>query len=71
LVDKAIRRRFAVTLAGNEGVFAGVLTESDSETWVFEDCETVPKSPGETPQPIVGRVFIERTSVAYLQELPR
>lgn len=64
LVDKAVRRRFAVTLTGGEGEFGGVLTESDSESFVFERCST-PKG-----EDIVGRVFVDRISVAYLQELP-
>jgi small nuclear ribonucleoprotein (snRNP)-like protein len=70
LIQKAIRRRFAVTLREGEGVFAGVLTDFDSLTWVFEQCSTVPKAAGETPEPIQGRVFIDRANVAYLQELP-
>lgn len=70
LIKQAIRRRFAVTLRENEGVFAGVLTESDTTTWVFEQCSTVPKAPGETPEPIQGRVFVDRAQVSYLQELP-
>lgn len=64
LVDQAVRRRFAVTLAGGEGSFGGVLTEFDRDVYVFEQCST---SKGED---IVGRVFIDRISVAYLQELP-
>ena len=70
LIKKAVRLRFAVTLKQNEGTFAGVLTESDANTWVFEQCSTVPKATGETPQPIQGRVFVDRATVAYLQELP-
>jgi len=70
LVDQAIRRRFAVTLRGNEGVFAGVLTDTDPVTWVFEQCSTVPKAAGETPELIQGRVYIDRSQVAYIQELP-
>jgi small nuclear ribonucleoprotein (snRNP)-like protein len=70
LVNKAIRRRFAVTLCGNEGVFSGVLTESDDITWVFDDCATVPSTPDAESQPIAGRVYIDRVNVAYLQELP-
>ena len=64
LINRAIRRRFAVTLAGNEGSFAGILTESDETTWVFEHC-TTPNG-----EDIAGRVFIDRLNVAYLQELP-
>jgi len=70
LINRAIRRRFAVTLRGNEGVFAGVLTDTDPVTWVFEQCSTVPKAAGETPEPIQGRVYIDRSQVAYIQELP-
>lgn len=70
LIRRAVRGRFAVTLKGNEGVFAGILTESDQNTWVFEQCSTVPKAVGETPEPIQGRVFVDRSQVAYLQELP-
>jgi hypothetical protein len=70
LIKKAVRARFAVTLKGNEGTFAGVLTETDTATWVFEQCSTIPKQLGETPEPITGRVFVDRAQVAYLQELP-
>ncbi len=70
LINQAVRRRFAVTLKNNEGTFAGVLTETDASTWVFEQCSTIPKQPGETPEPITGRIFVERSQVAYLQELP-
>lgn len=70
LIKKAIRKRFAVTLRSGEGAFAGVLTESDNSTWVFDQCSTVPVTVGETPEPISGRVYVERSTVAYLQELP-
>lgn len=70
LINKAIRRRFAVTLRDNEGTFAGILTDTDAVTWVFEQCSTVPGGDGETPVPIQGRVFVDRAQVAYLQELP-
>ena len=70
LIKQAVRQRFAVTLKNNAGIFAGVLTETDPTMWVFEQCSTVPKQPGETPEPISGRVFVDRAQVAYLQELP-
>jgi small nuclear ribonucleoprotein (snRNP)-like protein len=69
LVTKAIRKRFAVTLKGSEGVFSGILVETDATTWVFDDCATVPRTPDATPDPIAGRVYIDRANVAYLQEL--
>jgi hypothetical protein len=70
IVNKAIRRRFAVTLKQNEGVFSGVLTELDAKTLVFEQCQTVPGNDGGTPSPIIGRVFVDRETIAYFQELP-
>lgn len=63
LITRAMRRRFAVTLTGNEDIFSGVLTESDGDTWVFEDAQT---AKGEV---IAGRVFVDRIAVAYLQEI--
>lgn len=70
LVDKAVHRRFAVTLADNQGIFSGILTEFDENLWVFEDCATMPGATDATPEPIAGRVFIDRINVSYLQELP-
>lgn len=69
LVSKAIRRRFVATLKANEGVFSGVLTELDRDTMVFEQCKTVPPTEGGTPNTIAGRVFVERASLAYLQDI--
>ncbi|MEZ0366800.1 hypothetical protein ACAG26_24305 [Mycobacterium sp. pUA109] len=68
-LKRALRRRFAVTLRGNEGVFSGFLTEFDDRVLVLEQCETVPTTPGETPNKIIGRVFVDRENVAYVQEL--
>jgi len=70
LIRGVVRRRFAVTLKSGEGVFSGVLTEYDPKTFVFEQCQTVPTNEGGTPSPIVGRVFVDRDTVAYIQELP-
>lgn len=70
LIRKAIRRRFAVTLKSGEGVFSGVLTEFDAKTLVFEQGHTVPGNEGGTSAPIIGRVFVDRDTVAYFQELP-
>lgn len=70
IVKRSVLRRFAVTLRANEGVFSGVLTDLDAKTLVFEQCQTVPDNEGGTPSPIVGRVFVDRDTVAYFQELP-
>jgi len=60
---KELRKRFAVTLADNEGVFSGVLTDFDDTTMVFDACET------DKNQPIAGRVFVDRINIAYIQQL--
>jgi len=60
---KELRRRLVVTLADNEGVFSGVLTDFDDATMVFDACETDKK------QPIAGRVFVDRINIEYIQEL--
>lgn len=69
IVKRAVLRRFAVTLREDVGTFSGVLTEFDAEMFVFEDCRTVPTRDGETVNNIPGRLFVERRTVAYLQEL--
>jgi hypothetical protein len=70
IVKRAVLSRFAVTLRDIEDTFAGVLTQFDADMFVFEDCKTVPTREGETIRPIPGRVFVERKTVAYLQEIP-
>lgn len=69
IVKRAVLKRFCITLRDNEATFAGVLTNFDAEMFVFEDCKTVPTREGETLSVIPGRVFVERRTVAYLQEL--
>jgi hypothetical protein len=69
LVRGVIRHRFAVTLKSGEGSFSGVLTEADAAVYIFEACTTVPSKPGETVDDIPGRVIIDRSNVAYMQEL--
>jgi hypothetical protein len=66
---KLIRGRYAVTLKGGDGEFAGVLTEMTWRTLVFEDCQTVAQKPTDSTQSIIGKVRIDRANVAYLQEL--
>ena len=63
LIERAIRRRFAVTLVDNGGTFSGILAESDDTTWVFEHVETA------KGEPAAGRLYIDRFQVAYLQEV--
>lgn len=69
IIKRAVRRRFAVTLDGVSDTFSGVLTEFDTEIYVFEDCWTVPTREGETVSKIPGRLFFDRLKVSYLQEL--
>jgi hypothetical protein len=67
VVDKALRKRVVVNFL-DSGSFIGHLAEYDSETYVFEQCETVPAS-GETAQRIPGRQYVDRIN-CWLQELP-
>lgn len=69
LVKRAVLQRFAVTLRGIEETFSGVLTAFDAEMFVFDDCRTVITREGDTAVKIPGRLFVERRTVAYLQEL--
>ena len=68
VLDKAIRRRVAVNFLDGQVGFTGRLAEYDSETYVLEQCETIP-APGETAQPIAGRQYVDRIH-SFLQELP-
>jgi small nuclear ribonucleoprotein (snRNP)-like protein len=70
LLNKAVLRRFAVTLRGIDETFSGVLTLFDADMFVFENCRTVVTTEGATAVNIPGRLFVERKTVAYLQELP-
>jgi hypothetical protein len=69
ILKRAVLKRFAVTLDGVSDTFSGVLTEFDTEIYVFEDCWTVPTREGETVSKIPGRLFFDRIKVSYLQEL--
>lgn len=68
VVSKTLLKRVAVNFLGNDGTFIGHVAEFDNRTYVFEQCETVP-APGETAQPIKGRVYVDR-NMCWLQELP-
>lgn len=68
VISKTLLRRVAVNLTAGEGTFVGHLADFDNTTYVFEQCETVPAA-GETPQPIKGRVYVDR-NMCWLQELP-
>lgn len=68
VVEAARNRRVALNTVEGETLFTGRLADYDSETWVLDQCETVP-GPGETPQPIKGRQYVDRIH-GWLQELP-
>lgn len=70
LRTKDIKTRYAVTLKGSEGSFAGLLVDESWRTMIFENCVTVPDKVIETAQPILGRVHVDRSNIAYRQELP-
>lgn len=71
LIKQAIRQRFIVTLPRNEGVFAGILVDSDHQFWIFDNCHGIPMHPGETADEWPGRMWVLYTSdpAPYLQEV--
>lgn len=70
LIRKAIRQRFAVNMPTGEA-FNGILVDADKQWLVFEDCKTIPDKPGETPTPLLGRVWVKHdvSPAPYLQEV--
>ena len=68
VIENARNRRVALNTVDGETLFTGRLADFDSETFVLDQCETVP-GPGETAQPIKGRQYIDRIH-GWLQELP-
>lgn len=66
VIKSAVLHRVSVFLHGSEVVFSGILTRSDAEMFVFEQCQSVPTKEGETPVPYKGRVLVERAKVLYL-----
>lgn len=66
IAKSAVLHRVSVFLHGTEGVFSGILTKTDPEMYVFEQCQSVPTKEGESPVPYKGRVLIERAKVLYL-----
>lgn len=66
ITEEVIRQRFFVTLTGNEGGFWGVLVDSDESMFVFDD---VWLATPEGRQKAEGRTYLDRISVAYIQEV--
>ena len=68
-LTKALNRRVAVNLIDN-GVtlFAGRLAGFDKDTYVLEQCETIP-GPGETPNPLPGRQYVDRIHAFITESL--
>lgn len=64
------RKRYAITLKGGEGELVGTLVERTWDRLTFDKCLLPPQKPGDSPQDILGRLIIERSNIAYLQELP-
>jgi CRISPR/Cas system-associated endonuclease Cas1 len=67
-VSGALRKRVAVHFLDDSGSFVGRLAEFDSETFVLDQCETIPGH-GEVAQAIKGRQYVDRI-LCWLQELP-
>lgn len=66
LLERDIRRRFAVTLTGGEGEFLGILVDADDEIYVFDDCYLVT---AEGKQKLAGQMYVDRIAVAYRQKI--
>ena len=67
VLDKALRRKVAVNFFDSSTI-VGHLAEYDNETYVFEQCSTVPEHPDESPKGIDVRVYVDRIN-CWLQEL--
>ncbi len=65
LIRKAYRKRFVVTLH-DDTTFDGLLIEADSEVVILQNA-TVITDPREVPQPVDGKVYLERSKIAYMQ----
>jgi hypothetical protein len=49
-------------------LFAGRLASFDKDTYVLEQCETIP-APGETPNPLPGRHYVDRVHAFITESL--
>lgn len=67
VLRRALRRRVAINFLDGQRGFVGRLADYDHETYVLEQCETIP-APGEAAQSIAGRQYVDRIH-AFLQEL--
>jgi len=77
-LEQLVKLRYVVELRGNEGEFAGILTEQQVVALpdgrpelmlVFEHCKTVPTHEGDTADNIAGRVILGMSGIAYLQQV--
>lgn len=76
-LDDLVKHRYIATLRAGEGHFAGVLTDSKVVATpagpivvhTFEQCSLMPTHDGDTPGEIAGRLIIESSGIAYLQQV--
>lgn len=65
LLKAAFRRRFVVTLV-DEATFDGLLIDADADLVILADVRLV-QGERTAPQPVDGRVYLERSRIAYMQ----
>lgn len=68
VLNKALLRLVAVNFFGSEGSFVGHLSEFDAQTYVLEQCETIPDRDGVVHK-LPGRHYVDRKH-CWLQEMP-
>lgn len=72
-----VAHRYVVTLP-DESTFGAVMVDTKTITtpagrpelvFMFEQCQTMPKHEGDTPETIAGRVILWSSGIAYLQRV--
>lgn len=72
-----IKHRYVVTLP-DESTFGAVMVDTATITtdagglelvFTFDQCQTLPKHEGDTPETIAGRVILWASGIAYLQRV--
>lgn len=65
-----VKKRYAITLKGGEGEFVGLLIDRHWSTLTFDQVVIPPTKASEALDEVPGLLNVERSDIAYLQELP-